>query len=132
MTGIDTNVLYYAIDNSDEAKHLAAVRIIEEIISRPIHFKISLQAIAELNHAVARKNKNAAILAAELSETLLTFPELIVHYTEKELRLAMLENKLFDALLAYTYATSGCNIIWTENVKDMPKLKGIKFINPFN
>lgn len=131
MTGVDTNILFYAIDNSDERKHRISIKIIEDIIRNPRNYKISLQAIAELNHAVARKNKNAAKLASELSEALLAFSDMIVHYSEKELRLAIIENRMFDALLAYTYATSGCNEVCTENIKDMPKLKGMKFINPF-
>ena len=131
MTGIDTNILFYAIDNSDEKKHRISLRIIEDILRNSEQYKISLQAIAELNYAVARKNKNAAKLASELSETLLAHSGMIVHYTEKELRLAINESKLFDALLTYTYVTSGCHEIYSENLKDMPKVKGVKFINPF-
>ena len=130
MTGIDTNILFYSIDNSDERKHRIALKIVEDIFRTPGSYRVSLQAVAELNYAVARKNKNAAKLAAELSEALLTSSS-AVHYTEKELRLAMNEGKLFDALLAYTYATSGCHEIFTENIKDMPQLKGVKFVNPF-
>lgn len=100
MTGVDTNILFYAIDNSDEKKHRISVKIIEDILRNPEQYKISLQAIAELNYAVARKNKNAAKLASKLSEALLGFSAMIIHYSEKELRLAIQENNLFDALLA--------------------------------
>ena len=131
MTGLDTNILFYAIDNSDEVKHLKSIRIIQEVINKPADFKVSLQVIAELNYAVKRKKQAASRLASELSEALLSFPETTVHYTEKELRLALTENKLFDALMAYTYVMCGCTTIYTENLKDMPKLKSIKFINPF-
>lgn len=131
MTGIDTNILYYSIDNSDEKKHRISVNIIEDVFHHPTQFKIALQAIAELNYAIGRKNYKALKLASELSETLLGFSEIIVHYTEKELRLSIMEPKLFDALMSYTYATSGCSAVYTENIKDMPKLKGLKFINPF-
>lgn len=131
MTGLDTNILFYAIDNSDEIKHRKSLLIIQELIKNPADFKVSLQVIAELNYSVKRKKQAAASLASELSEAVLSFPELIVNYTEKELRLALMENKLFDALMAYTYITCGCTTIYTENIKDMPKLKSIKFVNPF-
>lgn len=131
MTGIDTNVLFYAIDNSDQQKHQTALQLVSTLFQQPSDYKVSVQALAELNYAVSRKQAKASALAEALSNAVMNLPELLTNYTAKELRLALGEKKLFDALIAYTYAASGCDTVLTENLKDMPKLMNVKFIDEF-
>ena len=131
MIGIDTNILFYSIDNSDETKHQISLKIIEDLFQHPDNYKVSLQVLAELNSSIRRKNNKAMNLASELSMTILKLKECIISYKEDEFKLALNEPHLFDALIAHTYASAGCTRIITENLKHMPKIKGVKFVDPF-
>lgn len=94
MIGTDANILFYAIDNTDAEKHNKRVSIIAEIFHNPHQYKISLQVLAELNYSVKRKNKNAVPLTLQLTESLLAFPEILTHYSEKQFRLSLRQEKL--------------------------------------
>ena len=132
MIGIDTNILLYSIDNSNEEKHAKALEIIEDIFRNPENYCISLQVLSEFAYVINKKYRKAKSLAKELIIYLLNSGVKIVNYSEKELLLAMQHKKVFDALIAYTYYLSGCNTLLTENKKDMPKIKELKIVNPFH
>lgn len=102
MIGIDTNILFYSIDNSDETKHQISLKIIEDLFQHPANYKVSLQVLAELNSSIRRKNNKAMNLASELSMTILKLKECIISYKDDEFKLALNEPHLFDALIAHT------------------------------
>lgn len=128
--GLDTNILYYSISSDEKAKHKKSTQIIEELIEKPYNFMISYQAIAELNHAI-RKNENLKDLAIELTNNILDTFKTIPHYSKTEINLSLGKKPFFDSLMAHTYYNNGCNKIFTENIKDMPKIENLEYINPY-
>ena len=130
--GIDTNILYYMIDNTEKEQHNKAIEILKDVMSNPGRYMFSLQVLAELISAVKKKNyKEALEDTYKLIEYLLNSPSIKVSYTLNEFRLSYRHSKIWDALIAYTYFLNGCRILYTENIDDMPKIEGLKYVNPF-
>ena len=130
MIGIDTNILFYFFDNTPE-KHEKAKEIILEIFKNPTNYRISTQVVLELNNSTRKKLGKNNEKVVELSQEVLSSDDLLVSYSQKELALALSHKNIFDALIAYTYTFNGCSIIYTENGKDMPKIDGVEYVNPF-
>ena len=131
MIGIDTNILYYCIDSTDREKHEKALRILKDMLLRSSEYMVSLQVLAELTYAISIRGKEALEDTYLLIETILNSPIKKVIYGEKELRLSYRTRKIWDSLIAYTYVMNGCDRIYTENIKDMPKDLKIEYVNPF-
>ena len=130
--GIDTNILYYMIDNTEKEKHDKAIEILKDIILNPDQYMFSIQVLAELVSAVKKKgNEDALQDTYKLIDYLLNSPSVKVSYTLNEFKLSYRHDKLWDALIAYTYFLNGCRILYTENIDDMPNIEGLKYINPF-
>ena len=130
--GIDTNILYYMIDNTDREKHARAINILRDIMSNPARYMFSLQVLAELINAVKKKRHEEALEDTyKLVDYILNSPSIKVSYTLNVFRLSYRHDKLWDALIAYTYFLNGCRILYTENIDDMPNIEGLIYINPF-
>jgi len=130
LTGLDTNILIYAIDNKAGGKHEKAVEVIEQALKHPAEYIISSQVLAETIYVVKRKYPAATPLAQTLAYTFTRILR-VVHYTHLEVLQASQSppRYFWDRLLAYTYLNNGADTIITE---DERPYKGIlKTINPF-
>ncbi len=131
-TGIDTNILVYAIDSADERKHKIAVEILEDLHENPERYSVALQVIAELIYVTQRKYPEMFDLAVKLALILLKHPKVDrPKYSEDIIGIAIsAKGNFWDAVLAYTYLASGVKKILTENVEDFANLP-IEAENPF-
>ena len=68
--GLDTNIIVYALDNSDRERHRKAVQIVEDLFENPANYAVAVQILAESVYVVKRKYPPAI-------ETLLRLIDLI-------------------------------------------------------
>ncbi len=120
------------IDNSDPRKHEIAYNIFIDMLNRPNEYIISIQVLSELINSIRIKNGRALELAYELINNIIGMPVKIVSYDLEVFKLSFYEENIWDALVAYTYALNNADEILTENVRDMPNIKSVEYINPFD
>jgi len=130
--GIDTNVLVYAIDSTNERKHDMALEVLKDLRNNPEKYSVALQVICELIYVAQKKYPQMLEYAARLALILLKHPKIDrPKYSEEVVGLALNSKKNFwDAVLAYTYAANGVRTIITENVEDFASLP-VEAENPF-
>ncbi len=132
---LDTNVLVYVIDHSDEEK----CGIAKDILSRAFEGKfpavVSNQVLSEAYTTLARRNvpeKDAfGFVQALLDPAIGKFD-----YSTKTVIAAVKISQqakvhFWDALIAATMLENGVFEIITENCKDFAKIPGIRARSPF-
>jgi len=136
---IDSNILIYAIDNSDTRKHEIALEILEDCFGRNEIWAISYQNLAELSAVIINKihNKNDLENARKLIKDIILVKNFKkIKYTGRTIIHAIELNQkdnieFWDALIAATMLENKIFNIYTENTKDFSNVPGIKAINPF-
>lgn len=134
---VDTNILVYAHKTDDSERHKVAKQIVEDCMKNKRELVISNQILGEFCRVMLHKADNPAP-----KEKVLTMIDVIVHldswkkinYTEKTvLETLKRDDSIFiwDAVIAQTMLENGITKIYTENVKDFSRIKGIKAVNPF-
>jgi len=132
LIGIDTNILFYALDNSDPVKHRVALDIIRDLFEHPGRYSVSLQVLGELAYTLHRKAGGEALeTGLELINRILVMPVDKPVYGGAEIRLSLRHRRFWGALLAYTYFNNGCSEVYTENIGDMPRIEGLRYVDPF-
>ena len=130
-TGLDTNVLIYALDNSDQQKHQKALEILKDVFTHPGNYTIATQVMAETIYVVKRKYPEATDVAVKMIRLLAELPALkMLTYGPEDVLNASQHNAFWDAILAYTYVKAGVSTILTENTEDYKDLL-INAKNPF-
>jgi predicted nucleic acid-binding protein len=132
---LDSNILVYAVDNTDRKKHEIAKEILEDGL-RGQKIAISLQNLAEFFITSTRKIKNP-LTPKEALETIQLLIELNdfkkISLKEQTLIKAIelsSQAPFWDAMIAATMLENGISQIYTENTKDF-QIPGITPINPF-
>lgn len=129
----DTNILFYAIDNRDPAKHRAARGLLAN--ADPFGSVILLQTLGELLHSVARKRPTLLVAARDIAEQLTTaFPFVEATLVDFNAALAAQQThglSFWDAMLWATAKRNGCTLLLTEDLQDGRTLEGVTFVNPF-
>ncbi|MBI4918697.1 PIN domain-containing protein [archaeon] len=136
---LDTNILVYAYDNTEDRKNEIALEIIEDCFGRGGMFALCLQNICEFLCVVTKKmqNKMSPEEAEFLVKDITDFKNFKkIHYKIKTtLKAAHLTQKYglhyWDALIAATMIENEIYDIYTENTKDFSKIPGINAVNPF-
>ncbi len=129
--GLDTNVIIYALDNSDEEKHRKAVRIIEDLFENPSNYAVAVQTLTEAVYVVKRKYPPALETLLQLIDLISSTPGIkTIQYGAEDVINASRHKNFWDALLAYTYLRAGISTIITENTKDYSNLP-VRAENPF-
>ena len=133
---IDTNILVYTLDNDNAAKQIKAKSILDQFY-RDHNFRLSTQVVQEFCNVVLKKIE-PSIPEKELSDFIETFPpdqiELINIITiTKALSLKdQFKYSVRDCLIIASAITSGCNILFTEDLQDRHRIENLQIINPFN
>ena len=129
----DTNILFYAIDNRDQAKHRFARNLLAE--ADPFGTVILLQTLGELLHSVARKRPTLLATARTIAEQLTTaFPVAEASLVDFYAAITAQQTHglpFWDAMLWSTAKRNGCTLLLTEDLQDGRTLEGVTFINPF-
>ncbi len=137
---VDTNILVYALDDSDEFKHEVANDLFESLIAGDEKLAVSTQILSETLNVfamakMAQSSFNFEDVYSIISDIvhLSKIPKLLVT-SETVLGAAKLHTqfnvRFYDALIAATMKENGITTIYTED-KDFEKISGIIVINPF-
>jgi predicted nucleic acid-binding protein len=136
---IDTSVLVYAFDKSEQAKHETASKLVRDMFERGEKGAISAQVLLELYNVLTRFISDP-LSPADASSIVYKFFEaagwIKLDYNTLIARRAVTiaaerKTKIWDTLIAETMKENGIDTIITENEKDFKKIPGIKVINPF-
>jgi len=133
MTFLDTNVLVYAADDTDEAKHRRAYDLVVRAI-RGESFMVSAQVLNEFAFVMYRKFKRtddevAAYLRFFMPiHTVSLEPELSHRAVEIKIRYGL---QYYDSLLLATAEANGCDEFYSEDLNDGQSYCGMKAVNPF-
>jgi predicted nucleic acid-binding protein len=129
---LDTNVLIYAVDRSEGARHDLAVEIVDRSVERDC--VLTIQALAEFTAAVARRGvvpKSEA--AAQVRDWLQLFPTVAADAGALDRALDAVEESQFafwDALLLATAARAGCSLVLSEDMHDGAVFDGLRVRDP--
>ena len=98
-------------------------------LSNPSEYVISMQTIGEFINVATRKIPNKAkaiefiLRLARMART--------IGYELDDIILASSHRHFWNALLAYTYRKAGCTEMITDNARHMPRIKGLRYVNPY-
>ena len=129
---LDTNILIYAVDRSEGAKHDLAVEIVDLSVERDC--VLTVQALAEFTAAASRRGvvpKSEA--AAQVRDWLQLFPAAAADAVALERALDAVEAGQFafwDALLLATAAEAGCSVVLSEDMHDGAEFDGLRVRDP--
>ena len=133
MTFLDTNVLVYAADDTDEVKHRRAYELVVRAI-RGEPFMVSAQVINEfcaVSHRKLKKSTDEVYGFLEIFERIKTVP-VLPEWTRRALEIRERYNlQFYDSLLLAAAEANGCDEIYTEDLNDGQVYCGIKAVNPF-
>ena len=129
---LDTNVLIYAVDHSEGAKHDLAVEIVDRSVERDC--VLTVQALAEFTAATTRRGVvPKAEAAAQVRDWLQLFPTAAADALALERALEAVAASQFafwDALLLATAAEAGCSVVLSEDMHDGAVFGGLRVRNP--
>lgn len=129
----DTNLLVYADAADEPAKQAQAIRLIKA--HRAVGTAVlSTQVLQEFVNVALRKLQLPAPLIRERLSLYARFdlvpatPEII----EGALGLhALWGTSFYDALILQAAISSGCSVLFTEDMQDGAVTQGVKIVNPF-
>ncbi|ODS42504.1 MAG: hypothetical protein MSIBF_04090 [Candidatus Altiarchaeales archaeon IMC4] len=141
MRFVDTSVIVYAYDFSENAKRAKCKALIEAGFKGEAELAVSNQILAELFVVLTKKIEkpvsveNAKIIVNGIIES---DNWVKVNYDSDTVGKAVMLAKriknahFWDALIAETMLENNIYEIYTENVKDFKEFPGIKAINPIS
>ena len=131
---LDSNILVYATDRRDIARHDAAVEIIARAATRDC--VIMVQALAEFFHVVTRKGFVPRLEAAGQVNRWTTVFTVSAGASAAALVAAMQASaaghfQFYDALLLATARDAGCTVVLSEDMANGAALDGIRVVTAF-
>lgn len=132
---IDTNILGYLFNNSDEPKKIRAKEIFQELLTKT-NYKISSQVINELCNVMMKK-VIPPVEHDKMVQILSVIPDHAVVETTKDdaIRALDLNAKyhfsFWDSLIIAAAEKASCSIIYSEDFSHDQKIETVKIINPF-
>jgi predicted nucleic acid-binding protein len=130
---VDTNILIYAFDRTAGKKRETAVALLARLWSDRIGC-LSLQVLQEFYVTATKKLKMAP---AEAYAQIDRFGKWTVHRPEVEDVLVAIqlhhEKKVsfWDAMILRSAMSSGCDLVWSEDLSDGQRWDGVTVRNPF-
>jgi len=133
---IDSNVLVYIIDSSEERKTRTALKLLDTVAQKPSEYVVAEQNLREFSAVISRNKQFPEEKFYEsLNAFLSAFGEIIRDEIHDWLEAFTISRShatsYWDALLAATMKRHGITKIITENVKDFRKVPGLTVENPF-
>lgn len=133
---LDTNILIYSYDNSNEVKHKIAFDLISSLLSTEDIF-ISTQVINEFIVVMTKKVKYP-LSVAEVKEIVMKFEN---NYEIRETTIADINRALsiynnhkfsyWDSLVVATALNTGSEILYSEDLQHGMIINSLKILNPF-
>lgn len=132
---LDTNILVYAFDRSDEVRHRQASALVEKLIDQRAAC-VSTQILKEFYVVTTRKiadpltHEEACAILDDFS--MLTVVEETLPLLRRALRLCgRFQLSLWDASIVAAAAWSGCDRLYTEDLQAGQVIDGVEIVNPF-
>jgi predicted nucleic acid-binding protein len=133
MKFIDSNVLIYAVDETDIEKQRVARGLVREAISST-GFMVSAQVINEFCAVSFKKLKKTAdeiVGFLEVLERIRTVP-VIPAWSRRAVEIkANCDLQFYDLLIVAAAEANGCEEVLTEDLSDGQVYCGVKAVNPF-
>ena len=132
---IDTNIIFYSLDNREPEKHETAKRIMKNAFTAG--GVVSTQNIAEFFHQSKRKFSVINLESArDLALAIISSEKIVkISYDQdtiyKTINNCKKEQDFWDLVIYYTMLENGITRIITENTDDFKTLNGVVAINPF-
>lgn len=135
---VDTNILVYSYDTTDQKKHQKAKELLQQCWQRKKTCAISAQNLAEFFVVITKKVPTPLSIedAEKIIKDIISFTHWkVLHYDQEILLQSMALYKkskkhFWDALLAATMIEAGINHIYTENTADFAGFEKIIATNP--
>lgn len=133
MLTADTNLLVYAVDERDAAKHAVASHLIKRL--EQAGAPLGLQAIGEYYAALTRRLKRPTWQAAQSARNYLAKFQTFAITGESVMR-ALAEASAgrfsyWDALLLASADLAGCSVMLSQDMTDGARLGHIEVVHPF-
>jgi predicted nucleic acid-binding protein len=132
---IDTNIIVYTLDSENILKQTKAKVILDQFYSNQ-NYIISTQVVQEFCNVALRKLE-PQVPEKMLSEFIATFPsgqiELInLNTIDKALSVkTQYKYSFWDSLIIASAIHAGCNLLYTEDLKDHQSIDNLMIVNPF-
>jgi predicted nucleic acid-binding protein len=132
---LDTNILVYAHDESAGKKYEKAKALVQELWDSKMGC-LSVQVLQEFYVTITKKVAvpldidMAAKIIEDLSYWKIYAPEAkdVLNAIDLQRRYQL---PFWDAMIVWSAAESGCDIIWSENLNPGQIYAGVKLLNPF-
>jgi predicted nucleic acid-binding protein len=130
---LDTNILVYATAFTMDARHEAAIDLVQRLPNDVA--LVPVQALAELFNVLVTKRR---LPRSEASEVILAVvdvfsliePSSTAFFDALELA-AVHQFQIYDALILAAAAEVGCSLLLTEDMHEGFTWKGVTIMNPF-
>jgi predicted nucleic acid-binding protein len=129
----DTNILFYSLDASDDAKHKLARNLIG--LAGPHRALLLLQTLGELCSATSKKRPALFAEAQSFVVATANFLPVVPASLEDVMEASALQQQhrlqFWDAMLCATARRAGCTLLLSEDLQDGRTLDGLTIRNPF-
>lgn len=133
-TSIDTNILIYAIDAGEGAKHEQAAGLVGQLASRDA--VLTQQVLGELLNVLRKRARGAEAMpraAAEYFAMLFpVVPTPLAALFPAFDRAERLRLQFWDSLIVTVCLDNGVSHFLSEDMQDGQRIDGLTIINPFN
>ena len=133
MNSLDTNILVYATDETDVAKHLAARKLLDRAVTGG--WPIAAQVYGEYFSLVTRRRLTTLTEARDVieawSESMRPLPSTVTAHAAALSLAADKQMQYRDALIIATCAERGVKQLDTENVPGSAKPLGVRCTSPW-
>ena len=133
---VDTNILVYAFDSTDPARHRSAAQLLSRLMDED-RLRLSTQVLQEFYVTMTRKarppwspDRTLAKLDDFAAWPVITTDLPLVREAVLLSRDAVLS--FWDALVVVAAARSGADTLFTEDLNNGQVLLGVRVVNPFS
>ncbi len=134
---VDTNVVIYAHDPSDQVKHPAARQLLRRL-SDEGRLSYSAQVLNEFCSRMMRANRppslgpeEVRVILGDLRATGEAYPVSAETASQALDAVIAYGMSFWDAVLWATARENGVALIYTEDLPSMPEIEGVSYVNPF-
>ena len=131
---VDTNLLIYAIDKDDPAKHRQAIRLLRRLVETD--HVIAQQVLGEFLAVFRRRLASRNVGFDVMFDHLMTFYKVVATPTTVLLpayeRASRYKLQFWDALIVSVCLGNAVRYLLSEDMQDGQEIEGLTIINPFN
>lgn len=130
---VDTNLLIYAIDHDDPAKHAQAIEILRRLVT--CDHVIPQQVLGEFLAVVRRRPAARGLAFGPMFDRMLTFYKIVATPINVMLpayeRASKYQFQFWDALIVTVCLANGVKYLLSEDMQDGQEIDGLTIVNPF-